>query len=266
MSLSDLLKPFGCAPKCPQPPNNQPPQDDGTTQQDATAKKCSPPPALDRQQQEFLCDVRTELPRKINTHLAARQWIKEQYSRLLNHTQRGTWESFHDLTQCLEQYGALSQTGIIIFGGWHRKPDPLALKAPSCDLTIDLYSLNIYSEVLARINTLFLKYPPEKEALQAVWDWVNEFPQAFAAAGTDDSRTIGGIERVAKESVSSLVPRIQEHLLFMETQAFIFYPTPDNPAAGWKEFFAFMRGYNCLPDSIKRSFKSHYLIIQTPSQ
>ena len=42
--------------------------------------------------------------------------------------------------------------------------------------------------------------------------------------------------------------------------------TANNPAAGWKDFFAFVRGYNFLPDSVKRSFKSHYLIIQTPSQ
>jgi len=51
----------------------------------------------------------------------------------------------------------------------------------------------------------------------------------------------------------------------MEDKAFIFYPTADNPASGWKDFFDFAWGYGFLPDELTRSFKSHYLIIQIPS-
>ncbi len=51
----------------------------------------------------------------------------------------------------------------------------------------------------------------------------------------------------------------------MDDKAFIFHPSEKDAAAGWQDFFDFTWGYNFLPEDLKRSFKSHYLIIQIPA-
>lgn len=67
---------------------------------------------------------------------------------------------------------------------------------------------------------------PQKKRLSfpARRDWVIDFSPAFFTALTDDHWTIGNILKVAEEAAPSVIPRVTEHLHFIEAKTFIFYP------------------------------------------
>lgn len=247
MNLSDLLQPDGGGAK------RQP----IATTDHATTKPKKTVIHLEKHKQAFLKEIRSLLPRRIKVHLEENQQILDQYERLVNHTQRGTWDSFHELLVALESLSTFPRRGAIVLGGWHRKPDLSKVSAPSSDLAVNIYSLAIHGEMLKRIK--------EDPSHKSVWNFANQFHHVFSLSLEDDYWQIGRLESLAQEQVAKLVPLIHEHLLFMEDTAFIFYPTPENPSAGWEDLFCFKWGYNFLPLRIRTSFRSHYLIIQKPS-
>ena len=247
MNLSDLLQPDGGGAKR---------QPIATTDQATTKPKKTVTP-LEKNQQAFLKEIRSLLPRRIKLHLEENQKILDQYERLVNHTQRGTWDSFHELLVALESLSTFPRRGAIVLGGWHRKPDLSKISAPPSDLTVNIYSLAIHGEMLKRIK--------EDSSHKSVWSFANQFRHVFSPSLEDDCWKIGRLESLAQEQVAKLVPLIHEHLLFMEDTAFIFHPTPENPAEGWEDLFRFKWGYGFLPLKIRAAFRSHYLIIQKPS-
>jgi hypothetical protein len=252
MNLSDLISPL-----------KRPPAIDSDASQDTDAKSVLSP-ALAKQQQAFLAEIRSSLSRDIPSHRAQEKRIKERFALLLNHTQWGSWESIWPFLDAISKFDFSTATGAIVLGGWHRKPD--CPKPPCSSLIEDMFALGIYSSMRERIDAIYRVTQAEKDSsVAAVWALAREYSPAFDDAVSDDSWSIGSLRKVAEKSISSLVPKIHEHLLFMQEDALIFYPSPADPSGGWRDFWLFVRGYNFLPGSIKNSFGSYFLLLQIPS-
>ena len=108
--------------------------------------------------------------------------------------------------------------------------------------------------------------PSLKDALlESVWQWVEQNPESFSSASENGSWVLRPVIQIAETEFAKLVKIIEKALLAMGETGFIFYPSPEDPEAGWKEFFEFTRGYGFLPEVISAAFKKHYLLFQSPT-
>jgi hypothetical protein len=68
----------------------------------------------------------------------------------------------------------------------------------------------------------------------------------------------------ANEVVGGLLPKINSRLSKIVNRVFVFVPTPEDTAAGWRGFFEFARGYSRLPDPIIPQFEEYLFECDLP--
>lgn len=248
MSLSDILKGASL------------PKLHSVVEDEATKTKATKSSAtLDAAQQSFLADLRGSITQKIQEHRAHSERIKKEIKLLLNRPQRVSWQGLWALVNELSKFD-FTPPSVIVFGGWHRKAD--CPKPADSNLQADVKALLIFGEMLRRID-VFFKASPEGEvaARDAVWSWKNENKWAFA---NSHSHTIGELREYSQCCAGGITQEIHAHFLYAQENALIFYPSPCDLHAGWKEFLDFADGFNYLPASVLKSLGPFFLIMQEP--
>jgi hypothetical protein len=251
MSLSDILKSRGL------PPLSRPPVVE-SDHKDENKTKAKISADLDKRQQEYLCDIRKSVSDDIRNHQAETERIRRAIKELINRPQMGSWASLWPLIDQLRRFD-FTPPRVVVFGGWHRKTD--CPKPPPSELPVDIYGLGVYGEMLKRIKTFKAAHsePLRSTTLDAVWMWQDAHE---VLTGT----TIGELRISSEKAFEDLTMQIKGRFLYDQSNALIFYSSPCDIHAGWKEFLEFTRGFSFLPSSVHRDLGPFYLLMQEPSQ
>lgn len=252
MSLSDILK-GASLPKLP------PIVEDEQSKTKTTKTSTN----LDAAQQSFLTDVRSSVAHEIREHKAHGERIRKEIQLLLNRPQRVGWPSLWALVDELSKFDFTPPT-VIVFGGWHRKAD--CPRPPDSDLLADVKALSIFGEMLRRTDCCSDIYNSEAQrerAFGAAWRWHDDHRETFEMS---PSKSIAELQEYSQCCAGGLTQEIHAHFLYAQENALIFYPSPCDLHAGWKEFLEFTRGFNYLPSEVLKAIGPFFLILQQPEK
>jgi hypothetical protein len=252
MSLSDILK-GASLPKLPAIVEEA---------SQAKAENTKKTAALDAAQQSFLADTRTSVTQEIKEYRAQGERIRKEIGLMLNRPHRASWASLWALVNELSKFD-LTPPSVVVFGGWHRKAD--CPKPADSDLLADVQGLRIFGEMLRRIDPCYdisNSQSQREQAIDEAWRWKDDHEWAFEKS---HCRSIAELREYSQCCAGGLTQEIQAHFLYAQENALIFYPSPCDLNAGWKEFLEFTRGFNYLPVDVIKSIGPFFLIMQTPN-
>jgi hypothetical protein len=100
-------------------------------------------------------------------------------------------------------------------------------------------------------------------------EWLKNHPQDYPLLHhlADDIKDPEAVAMpIAKQFVDDQPPLIHNLLVNLTNRVFVFPPTSDTTAAGWRSFFEFADGYSRLPVSVINDLGNYLFEARIPSQ
>ena len=192
---------------------------------------------LDEERQIYLLKVRCRLENAIATSSFVTQEIRDLFNNyIVGKLHRGTWDTFWPLVKELTNVDGLCQGEIITFGGWKR-PFPASTVATETTTKLERLHDNLRQLELLSAQKVVVQGSPR-----------------------NDPKKVLAIDKI-NEVINRLSDDLYGQFIFMQNQALVFYPTQNNPFAGWKEFGVFCRQYDKLPETTRDFFGPYFLLV-----
>jgi hypothetical protein len=210
-------------------------------------------------QQVFLGNYRAALAQMINESRNQRDNAIRYHQNLLNsHVHVAKWDDLWPHIDALTSLPEESKHGVYILGGWHSGKEDIPASLPTApeQLCRDLKLYAVYAETLKRYADIAEAAPNDRQsAAKKFSDWV-QLRAAFFQGALDENRfwKAGVVRDFSKSKTEKLVSEILHQLLFAENQAFCFYPSPEKPLGGWRDFYSFCFGHNHLVNYLQAVF------------
>jgi hypothetical protein len=196
---------------------------------------------------------------------------------ILNQMHKDKWGSIWPVLDVARRVPGFCFSGVVIFGlrcNGQQSVDLSMLTEPPKELLDVLGDFRVYAitlELVADLNDA------AKKGVQCEYDkrylrfleWLETHRRYFPFLSDAPVHKIANAEviaiTIAKQAVDELPPLILNLLVNLESSVFVFLPTLEDPAAGWRGFFEFANAYSRLPASTIRRFEDYLFEARSPS-
>ena len=220
-----------------------------------------------RAEREAICKALTDY--LLNPDPATLEKIRLRWDTgIINQIHMGKWDSIWPLLDAASRVPGWCSKILVVLGVWNASPpeDFDDVSPPPKDLFDLVIRYGIYAETL---NLIKLRKAAGNVGEYAICNarfkkWLANyrmhFPfRALCSEEGDDAESVA--VPFANQSVNELPPIIRNLIVNLDDRVFFFLPSPEDPAAGWQDFLAFMDGYSRLPSDIITGFNDYFVSI-----
>ena len=193
---------------------------------------------------------------------------------IINQIHIGKWASIWPVLDAARRVPGWCSKGLVVFGVWNASPpdDIDDVSPPPEDLLDLVISYGIYAATIDLVDWLNAAAKAGDAGEYTIRNarfkkWLANhrmhFPfRALCSEEADNAEDIA--KTFANQSMNELPPIIRNLLVKLDDRVFIFLPSPEDPASGWRDFLAFMDGYSRLPGDIINGFNDYFFSIHVP--